>query len=60
MNIDANPNNADWTKQSWDIPANSLDELRQWLASQELTVEQFKALPVYRFNIKKLAWLAEL
>jgi len=60
VNIDADLENADWTKGSWDIPATSVEELRTWLKQQGMTVEQFKRLPVYRRNMKRLEWLRGL
>lgn len=58
--IDSDLKNADWTKQSWSIPANSVDELKRFLRSQDMTVAHFKTLPVYRWNVEKLEWLKEL
>ena len=60
VNIDANLENADWTKQSWDIPAHSVKDLRAWQKRQGMTIAHFKRLPVYRFNVEKLAWLKDL
>ena len=57
---DAELANADWTKQTWDIPAKNVRELRAFLKTQGTTVAQFKALPVYRQNVGRLPWLREL
>lgn len=60
LNIDAQTMNADWTKQSWDLPCETLHELRVYLAETNTTVEHFKTLPVYILNVEKLPWLADL
>lgn len=52
--------NADWTKQTWDLPVRSLPELRAYLQDHGITIAQFKALPVYRLNVRKLPWLRRL
>jgi len=60
INIDEDPMNADWTKQSWDLPAHSIAELKAFLEEQGTTIEHFKTLPVYKLNVNKLPWLKEL
>jgi hypothetical protein len=60
IKLDADLNNADWTKRTWDLPVKSADELRRYLKSSGRTVDEFKQLPVYRYNVKKLPWLREL
>jgi hypothetical protein len=59
---DANLLNADWTKQSWDLDANTVEKLREYLESTGQTVERFKSLPVYRLDVDKpgMEWLKEL
>ena len=52
--------NADWTKTSWDLPATNLKELHAYLKTAGLTAAQFKKLPVYLHNVKKLPWLKKL
>ena len=55
--------NADWTKQSWDLPfqgPDDLQNLRDFIRSSGMTVEQFKRLPVYRLNVDKMSWVREL
>ena len=62
LNIDAYPMNADWTKQTWDLPAKNVDELRAYLKASGQSAEHFKALPVYKLNATKpgFEWLKEL
>ena len=62
LNLDANPMNADWTKQSWDLPCNDVKSLRAYLKAGEQTVAHFKELPVYKLNVDKVGmeWLKEL
>ena len=51
LNIDADLSNADWTKQSWDLPEYKSKEFMDWLKFSGMTLEQFKKLPVYKLNI---------
>jgi hypothetical protein len=60
INIDASPVNADWTKQTWDLPAHDLPSLREYLAAEGLSVAEFRRLPVYLLNVDKLPWLRDL
>jgi hypothetical protein len=62
LNLDADPMNADWTKQTWDLPYTDAKSLREYLKASGQTVEHFKQLPVYRLNVKKpgMEWLKEL
>lgn len=61
MNIDANPDNRDWTKRTWDLLGiKNLKDLRRYIAGAGMTVKQFKKLPVYRFNVDKMPWLKGL
>lgn len=48
VNIDADLTNADWTKQSWDLPSYKSDEFL--LMFPDLAA--FRKLPVYRFAVK--------
>jgi hypothetical protein len=52
FNIDANLENADWTKRTWDLPEYKSDEFYRLLKSMNMTLEQFKKLPVYKWNLK--------
>ena len=60
LHLDADLANADWTKQTWDLSAKNIGELRAWLTSRGMSVAAFKRLPVYRLNVTKLAWLQDL
>lgn len=51
----------DWIKGgTWDLRAKTADELRDYLAAVGLSIEHFKTLVVYRANVERLPWLAEL
>jgi len=52
VNIDANLENADWSKRTWDLPEYKSDEFYRLLKSMNMTLEQFKKLPVYKWNLK--------
>ena len=53
--------NADWTKQSWDLHnVTNLKQLKAFLRTQGMTPEHFKTLPVYKNNVGKLPWLKKL
>jgi len=52
FNIDANLENADWTKRTWDLPEYKSDEFYRLLKSMNMTLEQFKKLPAYKWNLK--------
>lgn len=43
--IDADLDNADWTKRTWDLPYKSEEELKEDLGDE---YENFTKLPVYR------------
>ncbi len=61
INIDAGSHNADWTKRTWDLlDIDSKEKLLRHLERAGMTVEQFKSLPVYKFNKDKLDFLKEL
>ena len=62
LSPDAMTENADWTKQTWDLPVHSVEELRAYLEARDITVEHFKTLPVYTLNVEKpgLGWLKQL
>jgi hypothetical protein len=60
FSIDADPMNADWTKQTWDLPATNLAELMEMLTETHMSADEFKQLPVYLLNVDKLEWLQDL
>ena len=50
LNIDAIIENADWTKTRWDLPKYKSKEFYRVLKSMNMTLEQFKKLPVYKHS----------
>lgn len=61
FNIDADSRNADWSKRTWDLlDIDSKEKLLRYLEMTGMTVEQFKKLPVYKFNRDKLDFLKDL
>lgn len=61
FNIDADVYNADWPKRTWDLlDIDSVEKLRAYLESRKISVESFKKLPIYIWNVEKLPWLKEL
>jgi len=51
LNIDAQLHNADWTKQSWDLPPYKSEEFMEHLENTGMTLEHFRTLPVYEFAV---------
>lgn len=49
INIDAEPHNQDWIKQTWDLPTYKSDEFL--LLFNDLAA--FRNLPVYKMAVKK-------
>ncbi len=63
INLDADPQNANWAKRTWDLSdIDSEMELTEFLDSIGMTVEEFKGLPIYRWNKEKpgMAWRYDL
>jgi 23S rRNA maturation-related 3'-5' exoribonuclease YhaM len=56
-NIDSEPHNADWTKQSWDLNASNAQELDDWLESSGRSPAEFMKHPVFTMNVDKMPWL---
>jgi len=54
INIDAILENADWTKTKWDLPKYKSKKFYDLLKAMDMTLTQFKKLPVYQFNKDKL------
>lgn len=52
INIDANLNNADWTKHSWDLPPYKSKEFMDFLKFADWTLEEFKHLPIYKHAVE--------
>ena len=53
FNIDAQLHNADWTKQSWDLPPYKSEEFMEALDDMDMTLEHFKTLPVYKHAVRQ-------
>jgi hypothetical protein len=53
FNLDANQDNADWPKRTWDLDIHTVDELRAFLAFIGVSVEAFRTWPIYRWNVEK-------
>lgn len=53
INLDADLEEADWAKHTWDVdlPDFGTEEFNYWLEDRGMTLEQFKKLPVYRYRI---------
>jgi len=49
INLDAQLSNADWCKQTWDIPDITTEEqLKAYLKRKHITWGHFKVLPAYQ------------
>ena len=53
INLDADPNNADWTKQSWDLPPYKSAEFLAHLQATGMSLDEFRKPPVYRFAVRR-------
>jgi uncharacterized coiled-coil DUF342 family protein len=51
--LDKELHNADWTKQSWDLPPYKSEEFMEYLKSTGKKLSDFKKLPVYKQAVKK-------
>lgn len=60
LNLDAEDDNANWTKKTWDLPATNLEELRGLLDEIGIPVADFKMKLVYRANMGRMPWLKYL
>lgn len=62
LRLDEDLDNADWTKGTWDLPYKDVESLRAFLKRSGMSVEHFKTLPIYRFNVRKknYRWLRSL
>lgn len=52
LNIDANIENADWPKRTWNLPAYKSEEFYIELVLEHMTLAQFRKLPVYKFAVR--------
>ena len=50
---DREPHNADWTKRSWDLPHYKSPEFMAQLQAMDMSLAQFRRLPVYRFAVEQ-------
>lgn len=46
--------------QSWDLDINTIDALRAFLRSSNITPAHFMQLPVYQRNVEAMPWLKDL
>ena len=62
LNLDANQDNADWPKRTWDLDIDNVEDLLAYLDSIGVTAAMFKTWPIYRWNVDKpgMDWLREL
>jgi hypothetical protein len=62
INIDEDPWNRDWLKRTWDLGIDNVEEVRRFHDDTRQTVEAFKQLPVYIWNVNKpgMEWLKNL
>ena len=49
MNIDSEPMNQDWTKQSWDLPPYKSEEFLRLFSD----LKAFRKLPAYKMAVKR-------
>lgn len=52
IHIDADSINADWTKQSWDLPEFGSSKFNEYLRRSGITLAQFKQTNVYKHAVK--------
>ena len=50
---DADVQNADWTKQTWDLPPYGSAAFELHLFTTGMTLEHFQTLPVYQWAVRK-------
>ena len=53
IRADAELENADWTKRTWDLPPYRSDEFMAYLKATGRTLKAFKKTPVYRHAVEK-------
>ncbi|WP_052887640.1 hypothetical protein [Thermogemmatispora carboxidivorans] len=56
---DADLDNADWAKRTWDLGLNSPEELDAYLRGLGMSAQDFARLPVCRWNVSKIPWLRD-
>lgn len=50
--VDRDQQNADWTKLTWDLPPYKSREFMNLLKMNNMTLEHFRTLPVYKFAVR--------
>lgn len=53
VNLDEDIENADWVKQSWDLPDINSEDFKKYLENEDTSMEDFKKLPVYRHLLRQ-------
>ncbi len=53
VNLDEDIENADWVKQSWDLPDINSEDFKKYLENEDTSMEDFKKLPVYRYLLRQ-------
>jgi hypothetical protein len=53
LNLDEDLENADWTKMKWNLPEYKSEAFFKVLKSMHITLEHFKTLPVYKWNLRR-------
>lgn len=52
-NMDEYEENADWIKQTWDLPPYRSEEFFEALKFANMTLKHFRTLSVYKFAVEK-------
>ena len=52
FNIDGQVHNADWTKQSWDLPAYKSEKFMNQLEANVMILKEFKKLTLYQHAVR--------
>ncbi len=62
LNLDADQDNADWPKRSWDLDIDNVEELRAFLGFIGVSAAVFRTWLVYRWNVDMpgMEWLRDL
>jgi hypothetical protein len=63
LHLDARAEDADWIKAgAWDIPADNIEELIEYLMGEGISPADFKTWVVYRSNVGRpgMEWLRDL
>ena len=52
-NIDERLEQADWIKQSWDLPEYKSEEFMDLLSFSDMSLEEFRQLPLYKRMVEQ-------